>query len=455
MIRVLHTADWHIGQLFHEYDRTYEHRQFLEWLLDTLTKEQIDVLLISGDVFDLSNPSAASIKMFYSFLNQSVKENPDLQVVVTAGNHDSAARLESPKPLLESTNIHIVGLVDKDENGNSDFGKMTIPLKNKEGNTEAWCIAAPFLRIGDYPSIPESANPYSEGVAAFYKSAYEYAASLKAPGQAIIAMGHLHAQQAEVGDTDKMERLIMGGIESISAASFHDNIRYVALGHIHKAQCVGGKEHVRYSGSPLPMSFSETYYQHQVVVFDIIADRIENQKMKNPIVSDKTENKETVNVSNAKENTGNLNDLNVPIDLDRIENLRIIEIPVSVPLQRIPSVHSPLMEVLSSLEQLKAYDGDFKTAPYLEVRVLLDGPEPGLRHKIESALLGKNFRLAKIDVQYRSSKTGQNDNATVNPEQLNELKPMEVLEKVYQNRYDNPIPDELLALFHQVTQEVE
>src|SRR5690606_40104957 len=88
-------------------------------------------------------------------------------------------------------------------------------------------------------------------------------------GQTIIAMGHLHAQQAEVGDADKLERLIMGGVESISAAAFDARIRYVALGHIHKAQRIGGKEHIRYSGSPLPMSFSETNYKHQVIVFDI------------------------------------------------------------------------------------------------------------------------------------------------------------------------------------------
>ena len=82
-MKILHTADWHIGQLFHEYDRTYEHQQFLSWLVETLKNEQIDVLLISGDVFDLSNPSATSIRMFYSFLNQATKTNPHLQIIVT------------------------------------------------------------------------------------------------------------------------------------------------------------------------------------------------------------------------------------------------------------------------------------------------------------------------------------------------------------------------------------
>src|SRR6185312_8473743 len=139
-MRILHTADWHIGQLFHEYDRTYEHQQFLNWLVKTLHGELVDILLISGDVFDLSNPSAAAIKMFYTFLNRAVKINPELQIIITAGNHDSASRLESPKPLLESSNIHIIGVVKKDANGNIDYEKMIIPLKGKKGNIKAWCM---------------------------------------------------------------------------------------------------------------------------------------------------------------------------------------------------------------------------------------------------------------------------------------------------------------------------
>lgn len=258
MLRILHTADWHIGQLFHEYDRSFEHQQFLNWLTDILAKEQVDVLLISGDVFDLSNPSAASIKMFYSFLNKALKVNPDIQIVATAGNHDSASRLESPKPLLESSNIHIIGLVEKDVHGAIDYAKITIPLRDASGAILAWCIAAPFLRMGDYPVIQDCNQPYAEGIAAFYKEAYAYAASQRQAAQAIIAMGHLHVQQAEVGDMDQSERLIMGGVECISAAAFDDNISYVALGHIHKAQRIGGKEHIRYCGSPLPMSFQKS-----------------------------------------------------------------------------------------------------------------------------------------------------------------------------------------------------
>lgn len=409
-MKILHTADWHIGQLFHEYDRSYEHQHFLDWLVQTLQDEQVDVLLISGDVFDLSNPSAASIKMFYTFLNKATRTNPDLQVVITAGNHDSASRLESPKPLLESSNIHIVGLVEKEENGRIDYNKMIIPLKGKDGHVEAWCLAVPFLRMGDYPVIPDSDNPYSEGVATLYKEAYEYALAKKQLGQSIIAMGHLHAQQAEVSDMDKAERLIMGGVECISASAFHEDIRYIALGHIHKAQRIGGKEYVRYCGSPLPMSFSELNYKHQVIIFNL--------------------------------------------DGESVGNIKSVEVPVSIPLQRIPAVHSTPAEVIAALAQLPETADNPALAPYLEVRVLLDGPEPALRHKVETALTGKNVRLAKIEVRYANVSPSANKGDMASPDQLNELQPLDVFTKTYQSRYGHTLPEELLQLFHQVAQEV-
>ncbi|MET6995896.1 exonuclease SbcCD subunit D C-terminal domain-containing protein [Chitinophaga defluvii] len=408
---ILHTADWHIGQLFHEYDRTYEHSQFLNWLLATLITEHVNVLLISGDVFDLSNPSAASIKMFYSFLNRAVRTNPDLQIIITAGNHDSATRLESPKPLLESSNIHIIGLVEKKTDGSIDYEKLIIPLKDKAGAIKAWCMAIPFLRMGDYPIITDAENPYEAGVASFYAEAYNCACVKKQANDPIICMGHLHAQQTDMTDVDKLvERAIMGGVECIGATAFPEDIRYVALGHIHKAQRIGGKEHVRYCGSPIPMSFSEFNYKHQVIVFDL-----EEQD---------------------------------------IINLRSIEIPVSVALQRVPSVHSSLAEVINALQQLPATGINPQLAPYLEVRVLLHGPEPGLRHKIETALSGKDVRLAKIDVKYPVVTVADNTTEIVAEDNLHELQPQDVFAKVYQAKYNNAVPAELLQLFNQVTQEV-
>jgi len=408
-MKILHTADWHIGQLFYGYDRNYEHQQFLNWLVDVINNQEIDLLLVSGDIFDLSNPGAASIKMFYTFLNQAVKIRPGLQIIIIAGNHDSATRMESPKPLLESSNIHIIGMAERDSAGAIDYDKMLIPIKDAEGKTILWCIAVPFLRLGDYPSVPGSISSYMDGVSLLYKEIYELVTSRQEPTQAVLAMGHLHAMDAELSDHDTTERVIMGGVECIPSSAFHMDICYTALGHIHKAQRIGGRENVRYSGSPIPMSFSEVNYRHQVV---------------------------TMELKEAK-----------------IINIEPLEIPLIIPLLRIPSKPKVLSEVLAELQQLAESTDSSVLAPYLEVRVLLEGPEPSLRHQIETAIEGKYVRLAKIDVSYPTGTP--NEQETITYDKLSELKPVDLFHKIYESKYHNETPEALIQLFNEVTQEVQ
>ena len=405
-MKILHTADWHLGQLFHEYDRTFEHQAFLKWLLETIKKEEIDVLLVSGDVFDISNPAATSIRLFYSFLQKAIQENVLLQIVITAGNHDSASRLEAPKPLLESSNIHIIGTIEKNTDGSIKYEKLIIPLKNKAGEIQTYCLAVPFLRTGDYPVIANAENPYTEGVSQLYREAFEFAKSHKKEHQNIIAMGHLHTQHAEISEMDSSERKIMGGVECIEANAFHSEIKYVALGHIHKAQRIGGTQHIRYSGSPIPMSFSERNYKHQVIIFEL---------------------------------------------KDAISNLKLVEIPIAIPLLRVPLQPESLEEVIAKLHQLEDKNNQ-NPAPYLEVQVLLSEPEPGLRHKIETALLGKNVKLARIQPHYPNQKSKSDQ--SVLKDVLTELQPVAVFAKSYQAKYQSEVPEHLMALFQQTVIEI-
>lgn len=410
-MNILHTADWHLGQLFYEYDRTYEHQQFLDWLVDTVRDAEVDVLLISGDVFDLSNPSAVSVKQFYTFLNQATKARPGLQIVITAGNHDSASRLESPKPLLESSSVHIVGVVEKDAEGSIDYDKLIVPIL-KNGQVAAWCLAIPFLRMGDYPTVKEAENPYAAGVAQLYADVYQVAKSRQQPGQAIIAMGHLHARGAEVSSLDNFERPIMGGVECIAVSAFPEDLAYIALGHIHKAQRLGSKEHIRYSGSPIPMSFSELHYRHQVILFTI--------------------------------------------EHGLMSQLTTIEVPVTVPLLKVPTIHSSLDEVLFALQQLpEAQGNDPATAPYLQVSVLLDAPEPGLRYQVEQALKGKYVRLARIDTRYPEKTTSVPHAVKMSTDEFRRLQPSAVFSDVYKNKYGSEVPEELMALFQEIMGSVQ
>ena len=215
-LKIIHTADWHLGQTFFGYDRDEEHEAFLSWLIDILTLRQTDVLLIAGDVFDVANPSAAAQRRFFRFLREANRHNPQLQIVIIAGNHDSAARLEAPIPLLEELNTSIVGVVPRTDLCKIDFDSLLIPLYNKEGKREAICLAVPYLRQGDYPASKEGKDTYVEGVTRMYRQLYDYADSQRQPGEALFAMGHLHATGAELSEDDRSERTIMGGLESIS-----------------------------------------------------------------------------------------------------------------------------------------------------------------------------------------------------------------------------------------------
>ncbi len=406
-MKILHTADWHIGQLFYDYDRAFEHQQFLTWLVEIIAQEAVDVLLISGDVFDLSNPSASSIKLFYGFLNNASKKNPNLQIIVTAGNHDSAYRLETPKPLLESSKIHIVGFVERSANAEFAYSKLIIPITDLEGNLKAACLAIPFLRLGDYPSVENSANPYASGVEALYKETYNKAVLAYPNCKVFLALGHLHAVGAEITDMDKSERPILGGIECISADAFPSALQYVALGHIHKAQKIGGREHIRYSGSPIPLSFSELNYRHQVVTFEIIEDSV--------------------------------------------TNINKIEIPIITPLLRVPLTNKSISDVLTELATLP--NGSEINSPYLEVKVLSDGPEPNLRNLIDNVLQGKNVRLVKIDNRYRSIEVGGQE-GTVAQDKLSELKPIDVFTRTYMAKYNSEMPEILLQLFNEISNQV-
>ena len=260
-MRFLHTSDWHLGQTLHHFERGYEHQCFLDWLLDTISAEQVDALLIAGDIFDNANPSAASQKQFYRFLRQAKNRAPDLNIVIIAGNHDSPGRLEAPGPLLQALDIAVVGHIARDANGEIDLERLVAPLTDRNGNIAAWCLAIPFLRPGDVPRIdPEAeaagADLYLNGIALLYRQALQLALAKRQPGQAILALGHCHMVGGEIS-AESERRILIGGTDALSSSIFDPAIAYAALGHLHLAQMVGKQPHLRYCGSPLPMSFSE------------------------------------------------------------------------------------------------------------------------------------------------------------------------------------------------------
>ena len=150
-MKLIHTADWHLGNTFHGYDRTQEHRHFLDWLLDRLREQQPDALIVSGDIYDTPNPSAAAEELLYDFLLQATDAVRGLQVVIIAGNHDSAGRIDAPASLLKRHNIYVRGTLPLREDGQTpDYEHLVLPLSRRDNEeAELVCLAVPFLRPSD------------------------------------------------------------------------------------------------------------------------------------------------------------------------------------------------------------------------------------------------------------------------------------------------------------------
>jgi len=415
-MRFIHTADWHIGQSFYEYDRKAEHTTFFHRLKEIVKEHCADALLIAGDVFDSPNPSAESQKIYYTFLREITSENPHLQIIITAGNHDSAARLEAPNALLEDMNVVVKGIVRRTAEGAIDLDHLVVPL-----NGGGYCLAVPYLRQGDYPD----AESYSKGVKAMYDALFEAAQSkASATNEAfapIIAMGHLQATGSEISENDRSERTIIGGLECVSPEAFADGITYTALGHLHRGQRVSGHENIRYSGTPIPMSFAEKNNRQGVVLVEIDDDE--------PDGSTTTLRKGRYNI--------------------RFER---IEFEDAVRLVSIPHEPMPLADVLNEIRNLP--DGEINhSSPYLEIKVLIIGPEPSMRHQIEEALKGKSVRLARVSA---STKELQANGTPVTYEELQTINPIEMANKIFGQQYGGEsMPDAMKSLLQQVVQEVE
>jgi exonuclease SbcD len=408
-MRLLHTSDWHLGQALHNFERTFEHQCFLDWLLDTIVAEQADALLIAGDIFDTSNPSAASQKQWYRFLQQARVRSPQLDIVVIAGNHDSPGRLEAPAPLLEAHGTSVIGHVLRDADGQIDLERLIVPLHGAGGAVHAWCLAIPFLRPGDVPRMPEGTpgDPYLNGIALLYQQTYALADARRTPGQAIVAMGHCHMVNG-TASVESERRIVIGGTEALPATIFDPALAYAALGHLHLAQRIGQQDKLRYCGSPLPLSFAEVGYQHQVLRIDL-ADGV-------------------------------------------AADVQPLLVPRAVDLLRLPPAPAPLDAVLATLAALELPARPLHEQPYLEVRVLLDAPEPGLRGRIEAALVGKPVRLAKIEPSRRPGVAGA-DTTMLSLAQLAQLQPDEVFQRLYQQRYGEAAPDDQLSALAELMRE--
>jgi exonuclease SbcD len=259
--------------LYSKKERYDEHRQFIEWLLDAIRENKVDVLVIAGDIFDTASPSNTSLKMYYNFL-VDVRNSGCSCVIVTGGNHDSAGVLEAPKEILSAIDVKVVGRAC--ENINDE-----VFVINKQGAPIAIICAVPFLRERDISRYTEGETYASrsariaECVSKHYADVAEIAERKRVELNAdipIIATGHLSIAGGRRIENDGVRETYIGTIEFLSADIFSPIFDYVALGHFHIASSIA--DNIRYCGSPIAMGFGEVLQSKSVEIIDFEAKTI-------------------------------------------------------------------------------------------------------------------------------------------------------------------------------------
>ena len=268
-MRVLHTADWHLGQHFLTgQERTTEQQAFLDWLLLTVRAQAIDTLVIAGDIFDTQSPSYTAQEQYYTFLVR-MQATGCRDIVVVGGNHDSPTMLNASRQLLRQLRIHVVGGVPADPT------EQVLHLAGPDGRPGLVVCAVPFLRDRDIRLAVAGESPddrqrrIRQSIAGHYAALAELdvVRRLREQDVPVLATGHLYAAGGEAREGAERD-VHIGGLGLVGAEHFPLAFDYVALGHLHRPQVVGGRAHIRYSGSPVPLSFTEANDRQQVLLLE-------------------------------------------------------------------------------------------------------------------------------------------------------------------------------------------
>ncbi len=400
-MKILHTADWHIGKKLHKHDLSKDFDLFINWLCDAVKEHSVEVLLVSGDIFDLANPSSESRKQFYQALVQL--RELKCKIILTGGNHDSPAMLNAPSEILKALDMHVIGGMPE------NIANTLITVENIAGKTELVIAALPFLRDVDLRTAIEGES-YSERVEAVQmgiQNTFKLAAESckqQYPELPAMAMGHLYA--AGISTSDSERDIQIGNLAAFDADQFGNYFQYIALGHIHKPQQVKAQVPTFYSGSPIPLSFSEYTDQKRVLIINT-EDNFNSESISIPAF------RQLLKIS------GNIEQLQ--LKLDALET---------------PAVLDTLIEVI------------LKEDNYDATKIM------------QFDQLVTNFGKAGFEiVKHRTDFTHQLKGASgiyKENTQLEDLKPKDVFEEmIAQHNYDEATRNDILIAFNELLEEVQ
>ncbi|MFD2518943.1 exonuclease subunit SbcD [Salinimicrobium flavum] len=400
-MKILHTADWHIGKKLHKTDLSEDFDLFTNWLCRIIEEQQVDVLLVSGDIFDLANPSSEARAQYYRALIKLKRF--DCSIILTGGNHDSPAMLDAPKEILRELDIHIIGGLPE------NMEDLIIPIPGKNTQPEVVIAALPYLREADLRRA-EDGNTYEDRLEAlktgiqntFFKASEICAA--KFPTVPAIAMGHLFTAGIETSESER--EIQIGNLAAFEASRFGSYFNYIALGHIHKPQRVAAAVPAFYSGSPLPLSFSERRDEKRVLLIDSL-DGWEPKSI--PVPSFRSLLKVT----------GNLEEL--IFKLEGLQEKKHLESLVEVELKE------------EQYDALKLYALD----------------------EMVSAFQQEGYRIIKHRASFENQAMGVS-RSFGEDQQLQDLQPKEVfLELIKEHEYDPEVRQEIVAAFDELLEEVQ
>ena len=275
--RVLHTADWHLGKMLNEQTREPEQKLFLDWLLKQVVDLEVDVVLVAGDIFDTANPPQSAEALYYNFV-ANLNRNSSAQLVIIAGNHDSANQLEAPKQALKALRTHIAGAL-------ADNVTERVLMLPSDSSPQVALALIPFLRekdlrtgrLGDQQSAVS--KEITQGIKRVYDETADYIKTKKLSCP-VIATGHLTVSGATSSDSER--EIHIGGLGAVDSSTFSDTYSYIALGHLHRPQNPDKANRVRYSGSPIALSFSEATDKKEVRLLEINDGKIDQKSIAIP-----------------------------------------------------------------------------------------------------------------------------------------------------------------------------
>lgn len=429
-MRFIHTSDWHLGHRLYGLNRVQEQSAFLDWLIDQVQQHQIDALIVAGDIFDTHNPSAEATRLYYRFLHQLHHVDPHVQVVIIGGNHDSAQRLDAPREVLSALGVHVVGGLPTLTS--PQWQDVYVPLSNREGKTVAWVAAIPFLRSSDLPIVTsEPEERMISGVREVYHHALTQLQGQIEDDQAVILTGHCQMSRGVL--SQESERQVPGyGDASLPSDVFSPEgnslASYVALGHLHLAQQVSGCDWIRYSGSPLAFSISESHYPHQVLLVELEGRALSSIT---PLLVPESIKLKMIRIPDHSSTFAS--------DTERGDQPRKTSLP--------------LKEALKAIKALPPLDDtqpDWQL-PLIQVNIECDAPDPTIKAKVLSAIEGKHARLAKISISYPGRTLRPSPEAPT--QHLRDIDPDDVFRARWLEKRGEAPPEDLLEVFRMLKEE--